>query len=155
VPAAFASGWLQCAVSLEGLGPAPGAGEEGLKTNLGTKPTTKLRIGEAFAWKIDNRILKRSDQSSVAHRVEGMPLGLRAMLCPAWTYVVHREEVQVARGEGCYQSKEDAFAGLKNWLRGIEINLARQGAAAKPGKVPLDRRSKVRGKTKNARTGEA
>jgi hypothetical protein len=84
-----------------------------------------------------------------------MPLGLRAMLCPAWTYVVHREEVQVARGEECYQSKEDAFAGLKNWLRGIEINLARQGAAAKPGKVPLDRRSKVRGKTKNARTGEA
>jgi hypothetical protein len=91
----------------------------------------------------------------VAHRVEGMPLGLRAMLCPAWTYVVHREEVQVARGEECYQSKEDAFAGLKNWLRGIEINLARLGAAARPGKIPPDRRSKVRGKTKSTRKGEA
>jgi hypothetical protein len=91
----------------------------------------------------------------VAHRVEGMPLGLRAMLCTAWTYVVHREDVQLARGEECYESKEDAFAGLKSWLRSIERKLARQGAAAKPGKVPLDRRSKVRGKTKNARTGEA
>jgi hypothetical protein len=40
---------------------------------LGTK-RTNLRIGEAFAWKIGNRILKHSDQSSVAHRVEGMPL---------------------------------------------------------------------------------
>src|SRR5258708_28440297 len=92
--------------------PTKAAGKEGLKTNLGTK-RTNLRIGEAFAWKIGKRILKRSDQSCVAHRVEGMPLGLRAMLCPAWIYVVHREDVQLARGEKCYQSKEDAFAGLK------------------------------------------
>ena len=84
-----------------------------------------------------------------------MPLGLRAMLCPAWIYVVHREDVQLARGEKCYQSKEDAFAGLRNWLRDIEMKIERLGAAARPGKVSPDRRSKVRRKTKGARTGEA
>jgi hypothetical protein len=88
-----------------------------------------------------------------------MPLGLRAILCPAdrgcWTYVVHREDVQLARGEECYQSKEDAFAELKNWLRGIQMKFARLGATARPRKVPPNRRSKVRGKTKGARTGEA
>jgi hypothetical protein len=121
---------------------------------LGTK-RTNLRIGEAFAWKIGKRILKRSDQSCVAHRVEGMPLGLRAMLCPAWIYVVHREDVQLARGEKCYQSKEDAFAGLKTWLQDIEMKIERLGAVAKPGKVQPSRRSKFRGKTNNARTGDA
>ena len=122
---------------------------------MGTKRSTNLRIGEAFAWKIGNkRILNRSDHSSVAHRVEGMPLGLRAILCPAWTYVVHREDVQVARAEECYQSKEDAFAGLKKWLRNIEMKFARLGPTARPGEVQPNRRSKVRGKTKGARTGE-
>ena len=115
---------------------------------MGTKSSTNLRIGEAFAWKIeDHGILNRSDHSPLAHRVEGMPLGLRATLCPAdcgqrWTYVVHREDVQLTRAEGCYQSKEDAFAELKTWVRNIEMKLQRLGAAARPGKVPPDRRSK-------------
>ena len=80
---------------------------------------------------------------------------MRAMLCPAWTYVVHREGVRVARGEECYPSREDAFTGLKTWLREIEMKVERLGAAARPARVPPDRGSKVRAKTKNARRGEA